>query len=407
MSIRTLAAIAAGGLVMTLAGAPLSPLYAQQSTSVEADAAIVREVYTRNLVELRLAEIARKKSTNSSVKSFAERMRTDHLAMHKQVTSLVGQNGQPYRVGLGKMETQLAEVKQIEKLSGSQFDQQYMSSMVRHHQDNVRYSQTMANAARSAQVRTLLANSLPVLQQHLSLAVQVGNQVGANTTVATGQNPTTQNPTTQYPAPQTQYPAPPTQTQPQTPTQYPVPAQSAPSAPAASETTPVSREDAKEFKKDSKFVREAMADATLEIRLAQVAQNKSTQNNVRQLAQWLQGEHTAMQNRWLSLASRNDMKLKPGFGPRHNDKVKRLEKLSSAEFDRAYLTMQIQNNQDYMEYFQKEGQATRSAQVRNQAAKDLTMIRQHLKEAKTLGAQMGVDTTAALKARNYSAYKNN
>jgi len=237
--------------------------------------------------------------------------------------------------------------------------------------------------------------------------VQVGNQVGANTTVATGQNPTTQNPTTQYPAPQTQYPAPPTQTQPQTPTQYPVPAQSAPSAPAASETTPVSREDAKEFKKDSKFVREAMADATLEIRLAQVAQNKSTQNNVRQLAQWLQGEHTAMQNRWLSLASRNDMKLKPGFGPRHNAKVKRLEKLSSAEFDRAYLTMQIQNNQDYMEYFQKEGQATRSAQVRNQAAKDLMMIRQHLKEAKTLGAQMGVDTTAALKARNYSAYKNN
>ena len=92
-------------------------------------------------------------------------------------------------------------------------------------------------------------------------------------------------------------------------------------------------------------------------------------------------------------------------GKRHKAKAKRLEKLSGAEFDKAYLTMQIQNNQDYLEYFQKEGRATHSAQVRNQAAIDLPKIQRHLSEAKQLGTQVGVDTTAALRARNLSSYK--
>jgi putative membrane protein len=393
MSIRTLAAIAAGGLVMTLAGGPLSPLYAQESTSVDADADIVREVTTRNLLELRLADMARKKSTNAAVKDFAERMRTDHLAMNEQLNALVGQDGKPFRTGLGKMQPQVDEVRRLEKMSGNQFDLEYMSSMIWHHQENVNYFQSNANTARSAQVRTLLTNGLPVLQQHLSLATQVGSQVGVRQTVAAGgQNPT----------PNPQSPTPPTQNQP--PTQNPLPpTQNQPVVPGASQSTPAQRDA---FKKDNKFVREAVQDNTLEIRLAQVAQQKATNSNIRQLAQRLQNDHMAMQGRWLSLAASNDTKLKTNLGPRHTKKAERLEKMSGSNFDRAYVTMLIQNNQDYLEYFEKEGRATRSDQVRNLAANDAPIIRQHLAAAKQLGSQVGVDTTAALQARKHSAYKN-
>jgi len=381
---------------MTLAAGPLSPLQAQDNATVEADVEIVREVNTRNLVELRLADIARKKSANTSVKQFAEQMRTDHLQTHNQLVALVGKDGKPFRIGMGKMEPQLAEIKRLEKLSGTQFDQQYMASMIRQHQDNVSYYRSVAYAARSAQVRTLLANGLPVQQQHLNQSIQVGNQVGAGVTVATGQNPTTP---TQYPTTPTQYPTPPTQN-PVPPTQNPLPP--TPNAPVVSDNTPA---NAEAFKKDNKFVRNALADNTLEIRLAQLAQSKARQSNVRQLAQWIQEQHTAMQSRWISLGTSNGVKLKAGMGKNHTAKAKRLEKMSTSEFDNAYLTMLIQNNQDYVEYFQKEGQATRSVQVRNQAAKDLAMLRQHLSEAKQLGTQFGVDTTAALKARNLSSYK--
>jgi putative membrane protein len=176
--------------------------------------------------------------------------------------------------------------------------------------------------------------------------------------------------------------------------------------PAPSQNLPVaSEEDRKAFKKDIKFVREAIADNTLEIRLAQLAEKKTTQSGVRRLAGRMLSDHTAMQRQWLSLAARNGMNLKPGMGKRHLEKAKRLEKMSAPEFDEAYTIMEIQNNQDYAEYFQKEGKATHSPEVRSQAANDLLTIREHLAGAKKVGVQLGIDTEAALRARNLSSYK--
>lgn len=369
---RFMAAIAAGGLVMTLASGQLSPLQAQVTDTVEVDTEIVREVYARNLLELRLADMARKRTSNASVKEFAERMRTDHLEMHKQLTGLVGKDGKPFKVGLGKMEPQLEEVRRLDKMSGNQFDQEYMSSMIRHHQDNVWYFQS--NSARSTQVRQLLSNNIPVLQQHLSLATQVGSQVGAAPAVATGGQ--------------------------DVPSNIPV---ANPTLPGGQNIPAVSETDRKNFKKDNKFVREALQDNTLEIRLAQFAEKNTTNSDVRRLAGHVLGEHTAMQRQWLDLAARHGLNVKPGVGPKHMKKIKRVEKTPASEFDRAYTTMLIGNNQAYVEYFQKEGQATHSAQVRSQAANDLLTLRAHLAGAKKVGAKLGIDTTAA--ARQYSSYK--
>jgi hypothetical protein len=64
--------------------------------------------------------------------------------------------------------------------------------------------------------------------------------------------------------------------------------------------------------------------------------------------------------------------------------------------------MLINNHQDYVKSFQKEGPDAHSASVRNQAANDLTTVRQLLASAQQVGTQLGVDSTA----RNLSSYKN-
>jgi putative membrane protein len=364
---------------MTLATGQLSPLGAQGTATVEADANIIREVTAGNLLEIRLGELARKKTTHPAVRGFADRTITDHTRMNQQWTALVGSDGRPINTGLGQ--EQIGEVRRLEKVPDTQFDREYMASMIRHHQENVGFFRNAANSARSDVVRELLAGGLPAVQQHLSLAFQVGGQVGAAPVVAT--NPT--YPGGQAPPTTGQNPPPPTQ-----------------NAPVSSEIAKADRED---LKKDSKFIREAVADNTLEIRLAQLAESKSTNAGVRQLARRVLDDRTAMQNQWISMGSRTGMKLKPGMGRRHKDKVKRLEKTSGAEFDREYVTMQIQSNQDYVEYFQKEGRATHSAQVRNLAANDLPRLQQHLSQAKQVGTRLGIDTDAALRARNPSSYR--
>ncbi|MEO8089882.1 MAG: DUF4142 domain-containing protein [Gemmatimonadales bacterium] len=382
MSVRRLTtAIAAGGLLMTFAAGQRSQLRAQDAT-IDADANIVREVTVRNMFELRTAEIAGKKSSNAAVKGFAGQMQTDHMKINDRLTALVGRDGKPFRIGLGNTQTLGDEVKRLDKLSGVQFDQEYMRSMVAHHQDNVSYFQSAANTAQSSQVRQLLASGLPVLRQHLSMAIQVSGQVGAAPPVAIG------------PAVPADLPA-------STPT---VPASQNP--PVANQNVPeVTKKDRDDLKKDKKFVQEAVADNTLEIRLAQVAQKNATSSDARRLATYMLSDHTAMQKQWLDLAARHGMKLTAGMGRHHLEKAKRLESTPAADFDRTYITMEVQNNQDYAEYFQKEGAASHSAQVRTQAANDLLSIRRHLAGAKKVANLVGVDTAAALRARNLSSYR--
>jgi putative membrane protein len=360
---------------MTLGTGGLSTLQAQESTSVDADADIVREVTTRNLLELRLAEIARKKSPNASVKAFAERMRTDHLNMHEQLNALVGQNGQPFRVGLGKTEPQVEEVKRLDKMSGTQLDQEYMRSMVGHHQDDVSYFQSAANSARSSQVRQLLTGGLPVLRQHLTMAVQVAGQVGAAPAVATST--------------------------PNQPSNVPV---ANPTLPGNQNTPVASEQERKDATKDRPFLVEAVQSNALEIRLAQFAEKNSTRSDIRRLAARIASEHTAMQNQWLALAARHGVKLTPGIGPWHLKKAQRVEATPRADFDRAYTTMLINNNQYYVKAFQKDGRAAHSAQVRSQAENNLVTIRQLLASAQQVGTQLRADSTAA--AKNLSSYKN-
>jgi putative membrane protein len=378
MSIRRLMAMAAGGLVMTLATGQLSPLQAQGKGELQADAGIIREVTASNLLEVRLGELTRKMTSHPDVVAFGDRMITDHTnmyqqwnALYQQWTAEVGQTGK-ITPGLGQ--TQAAELKRMEKLSATEFDREYVATMIRHHQENVSYFQNAASSARSSQVRELVASGLPVLQQHLSMALQLGSQFGVAPAVATGN--------------------------PNVPSNAPV---ANPNPPAPSRYEPVAGD--RDLKKDSKFIREAVADNTLEIRLAHVAEQKTSDVGPRQLAKRVLDDHTAMQNRWLSLASRNGMNLKPGMGPRHMKKVKQLEKKSATEFDKAYLTMLIQSNQDYVEYFAKDGRGAKSAQVRNLAANDLTLLQQHLSEAKQWGVKYGLDTTAVLRARNLSSYR--
>src|SRR4029453_911018 len=154
--------------------------------------------------------MAQEKATMSPVKQFGQQMATDHTNLENQLTGLVSKNGPNFQPSMSKENA--AEVSQLEKLSGAQFDQQYMTSMIQHHQQDISTLQSQGQSAKSAEARQMIAATVPVLQQHLSMATQVGGQVGANGGVAVATQPyrnppstgTTTSPTTQNPPVSTQ-----------------------------------------------------------------------------------------------------------------------------------------------------------------------------------------------------------
>jgi putative membrane protein len=328
----------------------------QTQADISADMPFIREAASSNLMEIRLGQLAQTKATNQSVKQFGQRMVSDHTNMQNQLTSAISGGGQSFTPSLDSRHQR--QISRLEGLSGAEFDRAYMTLMIRGHQEDVRNFQTQSQSARSSQVRTLASNSLPVLQQHVSLAVQVGNQVGADsTTTFAGGNR------------------------------------------GDDDDDRGDRGNRGNVRADAEFIRDVGADNTMQIQLAQLARDKARNNEVRQFAERVITDHTRLQNQWTAMASRNGMTVRSGMGPRHREKVEQLRKANGNNVDRTYMTLMVQQHQDEVSYWQKEGRDSRSPQVRRLVNQGLPTMEQHLSEAKRIARQVGVDPEKALRNR--------
>ena len=375
---RRLMATAAGGLMIGLVAVPVYTLRAQGNapgagttpgqtspnttvpagqgngnvatrSDVSLDANLIRDVINTNLLEVRLGQIGDRNAVNPSVRQFAQRMISDHSRLQNEWTSMASSNGVSVNAQLDNASA--AKVDQLNRLSRWEFDRSYMNLMIQGHQDAVNRFQNEGQYAQSAAVRARVANDLPILQQHLSLAQQVGKQVGS-TTVTTTTPPSTTAP---YPSTATADP---------------------------------------NVKSDGHFIREVTADNVLEANLGQLAEGKAENSEVRQFAQRMVADHNKLQSDWAAMASSNGVAYNTGFGKHHRKKLDQLQNLSGKEFDRAYMTLMIQNHKDYVDYFRKEGRAANSAQVRNLVSAGLPMLEQHWSQAQQIGVKVGANPNA-------------
>jgi len=358
---------AASGLVVALAAVPLAPIHAQgQISQLSQDSKLIFQMASSNIMEVRLGQMAQQKASNAAVKQFGQQMVTDHTNLENQLTGLVSKNGTNFQPAMSKENE--AEVSRLDKLSGAQFDQQYMTSMIQHHQQDISTLQSQSQSAKSGEARQMIAASMPVLQQHLTLATQVGGQVGANGGVAVAtqpyRNPTTTGTTT---SPTTQNPT--VSTQPgQVTTQSDISA-------------------------DMGFVREAASGNLMEIQLGQLAQNKASNPAVKQFAQRMVADHNNLENQLTSVASTGGQSFTPTMDSRHQNQINKLQGLSGAEFDRNYMSLMIRAHQRDVTNFQTQSQSANSAQVRTLATNSLPVLQQHLSLAQQVGAQVGADST--------------
>jgi putative membrane protein len=326
-------------------------------SDINADMTFIRHAGSSNLMEIRLGQVAQSRASNSAVRQFGQRMVDDHTRMQNQLTAVVSNTGVPFTPAMDSRHQQQAS--RIEGLSGAEFDRAYMQAMIQGHQEDVTQFQTQSQSARSTQIRNLASGSLPTLQQHLSLAVQVGSQVGADTTnVATGPNRPDRG----------------------------------------RRGTIVS---------DAEFIREVEQDNTMMVQLAEVAQDRARDREIREYAEREARDHERLQNQWNAMMERRDMKTQSGMGPRHREKVELLKDANGRNFDRVYMTLMIRQHQDEVSYWQKEGRATRSPEVRNLVNRGLPTLEQNLAEAKRLGRKVGVDPEEVLRNRTDLAREKN
>ena len=140
-----------------------------------AEQQFVSEAAQGDRAEVDLANLALQKSSNPDVKQFAQRIVDDHTQNQQQVDSLAS------KLNITPPSDVSAEQKEnidgLQTLSGDQFDRAYARLMLHEHRKDVSEFSRERQMAKNSDLKRYVAQTLPVLEQHLQLASQLNSRV--------------------------------------------------------------------------------------------------------------------------------------------------------------------------------------------------------------------------------------
>jgi putative membrane protein len=170
MKALTIISIVAAALV-----ALTGPAAAQVQLVSDQDREFVNKAATGNLAEVELGRVAAQRAARPSVRSFGERMVTDHGRSNADLASLARSKGIEAPTALEP--SQQAVRDRLSALNGNDFDRAYMSEMVRDHTEDIALFERAAETSTDPELKAWAAQSLPMLREHLALARQVNSEV--------------------------------------------------------------------------------------------------------------------------------------------------------------------------------------------------------------------------------------
>jgi putative membrane protein len=120
------------------------------------------------MAEVQLAKMAQQKATIDAVKNFAAMLEKDHTAVGEQVKTFAGQRN--VTLPTTPSDDKQKMVTDMEKKTGKDFDREFISMMVKSHNDGISlFEDTRANAS-DVDVKNFADKTLPTLRMHLDSA---------------------------------------------------------------------------------------------------------------------------------------------------------------------------------------------------------------------------------------------
>jgi Predicted outer membrane protein len=172
------------------------------------------------------------------------------------------------------------------------------------------------------------------------------------------------------------------------------------SLPALGQTTQqqtqqqATREMARGKVKGDAFVRRAARDNEMEVRMSQMAQDRSQNDAVRQYAQRLKQDHSEANKKLKTIASDLNIQLAPPVAADQRQmpadrEMQRLQGMSGDQFDRQFVETQIRHHRrDIAQYEQIANDANVNPEIRQYAEQTLPALREHLQMAQDIQTQL-------------------
>lgn len=143
------------------------------------DLAFMSDAAPGAMAEVELGKMAATQAQNAEVKAFAEKMVDDHSKAGDELKELAAQK--KVTLPTEVMPTHKEVMAKLSKLSGADFDKEYVTAMVGAHQKDVAAFENVSKTAADADVKAFATKTLPTLKMHLEMITALAQKMGVKT----------------------------------------------------------------------------------------------------------------------------------------------------------------------------------------------------------------------------------
>ena len=130
----------------------------------DGDKKFMNESAQGGMAEVKLGELASQKGADAEVKAFGKKMVEDHSNANTELKSLATKKSLTLPADVNA--EQKAMYDKLAKLSGAEFDKEYVKGMVEDHEKDVAAFKKQAESGQDADAKAFAAKTLPTLQKH-------------------------------------------------------------------------------------------------------------------------------------------------------------------------------------------------------------------------------------------------
>lgn len=129
------------------------------------------------------------------------------------------------------------------------------------------------------------------------------------------------------------------------------------------------------------FMTKAASGGMMEVQLGQLAQDQAQNQRVKDFGAMMVRDHGKANDELKSLASGKNVSLSDSLMPDHKRHVSNLQKKKGAAFDKAYISMMVQDHQKDIQEFEKASNNLSDGEVKAFATRTLPVLKTHLDSA--------------------------
>jgi len=156
---------------------------------------------------------------------------------------------------------------------------------------------------------------------------------------------------------------------------------------------------------DKSFAQKAAVGGMAEVELGKLAEQKAASDAVKQFGSRMVADHSKANEELKQIAGEKGLTLPAELDAKNKSELAKMQKLSGAQFDRAYMDDMLADHKNDVADFRKEASSGHDSDLKSYAAKTLPTLEEHLQMAQTTDAAVRSGGKAGAPAMAGSAGK--